>query len=61
MVSAIIAALVIAAIAGALLWMGYSDNPTGGNMSYHSLDYDMIVEPNGDLRVVEHVDVMAIR
>ncbi|WEV73753.1 DUF2207 domain-containing protein [Bifidobacterium sp. ESL0798] len=56
-VTALISALVVAVIVAAILCMGYSSNPTGGNMRYHSLDYDMTVQPNGDLRVVQHLDL----
>ncbi|WEV63770.1 DUF2207 domain-containing protein [Bifidobacterium sp. ESL0732] len=53
---AIISSLILATVVTALV--AFILMPSGdGTMSYRSLDYDMTVRPNGDLRVVEHVDV----
>ncbi|WEV53259.1 DUF2207 domain-containing protein [Bifidobacterium sp. ESL0704] len=53
---AIVSSLILAAVVTALVALILA--PSGdGTMSYRSLDYDMTVRPNGDLRVVEHVDV----
>ncbi|WEV75123.1 DUF2207 domain-containing protein [Bifidobacterium sp. ESL0800] len=53
---AIVSSVILAAVVTALVVLVLA--PSGdGTMSYRSLDYDMTVRPNGDLRVVEHVDV----
>lgn len=55
--SAAFGALFVAIIAfGFLLAIG-PERGNGGEMTYHSLDYDATVMPNGDLRLVEHVDI----
>ncbi|MDF7663375.1 DUF2207 domain-containing protein [Bifidobacterium sp. ESL0763] len=39
------------------LWAVTDDSGADHDMTYRSLDYDATVRPNGDLRVVEHVDM----
>lgn len=55
--SAAAGALFVAIIAfGFMLGIG-PERGNNGDMTYHSLDYDATVTQNGDLRLVEHMDI----